>query len=463
MYSSNHFFNNNVLLIIKLVIVLCLISADVQARKKDEAKTTGAIDAATFEVLMKAQELAEQDQYDQAIQQLDSIKGSKKLGSYAKSQMWNFYAYIYASQERYQKSIDYYRKVIAEPDAPEGLKLTSKYTLAQLYFQIEDYSSVISFMEEWLKEIDKPTATAHIMLAQAYFQKERFNPALANLLKAMAMTRAEGKKADENWYRMKVAIYFEQGDMENTLKTYEELLELYPKLSYMKQIAGLLGELGHDRKRLTTFDAIYLKDGLKKETDILNLAYMYLGQEIPYKAGKIIEANINKGLIKPTPENIETLANVWAQANEHKKAIPALKQAAKLSDKGLLYARLAGVHFDAGDYEAAIEAAKLADKKGGLKRKDNNHMLLGMSYFNIKEYEKALQAFRRAKRSKKSFNDARKWERYTLSEIERIQALKESQFQLVERTEEAMHADDNKIKNFGRNLLKEQHEDQQQQ
>lgn len=81
---------------------------------------------------------------------------------------------------------------------------------------------------------------------------------------------------------------------------------------------------------------------------------------------------MDKGLIKKSPKNIETLANAWTQANEHKKAIPTLEKAAGLSDKGLLYARLAGVHFDAGNFLKAVDVAKKTDEKGGLKRRDNN-------------------------------------------------------------------------------------------
>jgi len=442
-------------LIAELMAALMLTALAVHARNKDETRASGAIDAKTFEVLTKAQEETEAENFTQAIQTLDTIKNSDKMNSYAKSQMWNFYAFIYASQEKYRDAIGAYKKVLAEPDAPAGLKLTSKYTMAQLYFQIEDYASVISFMEEWLKEIDKPTATAHIMLAQAYYQNKNYDPALKNLLKAIEMTRAEGKNIDENWLRMKAAIYFDKKDINNTLKTYEELLHHYPSLTYLKQIAGLHGELGNDRKRLTTFDAIYMHGGLSSESDVLNLAYMYLGQEIPYKAGKLIETNINKGLINGTPKNAETLANAWAQANEHGKAIPALEKAADLSDKGILYARLAGVHFDAGNYKAAAEAARKANDKGGLKRRDSNQMLMGMSYFNIKEFESALQAFRQAKKSKRSFADARKWEAYTLAELEQLRALEASKFELAEKTEEALQSDENNVEAIGGNLLKD--------
>ena len=460
--KSNRFHGVYSVFIMGLMAVLAFTALAVHARDKEETRASGAIDAKTFEVLTKAQEETEADNFQQAIQTLDTIKNSDKMNSYAKSQMWNFYAFIYASQEKYKDAIGAYKKVLAEPDAPAGLKLTSKYTMAQLYFQIEDYASVISFMEEWLKEIDKPTATAHIMLAQAYYQNKNYDPALQNLLKAMEMIRAEGEKIDENWLRMKAAIYFDKKDIDNTLKTYEELLQHYPSLTYLKQIAGLHGELGNDRKRLTTFDAIYMYGGLSSESDVLNLAYMYLGQEIPYKAGKLIESNINKGLINGTPKNVETLANAWAQANEHRKAIPALEKAADLSDKGILYARLAGVHFDAGNFKAAAEAARKANDKGGLKRRDGNQMLMGMSYFNIKEFEPALQAFRQAKKSKRSFADARKWEAYTLAELEQLRALAASRFELAEKTEEALESDENNVEAIGGNLLKDKIEDLQQ-
>ncbi len=438
---------------VTLALVLLASVSNVYARRDGE-KATGAIDAATFEVLMKAQELTEKDQFNAALRELDKIKNSSKLNGYAKSQMWNFYAYIYSSQEKYSEAINAYKKIIAEPKAPSGLKLTSKYTIAQLYFQLEDYNSVISFMNEWLKEIKKPTATAHIMLAQAYFAKESPDASLRHLLQAIDLQRAEGKPIEENWLRMKAAIYFDKKDYPNTLASYKQLINTYPKLTYLKQIAGLYGEVGDERKRLTTFDSVYLHGGLSSESDVLNLVYMYLGQDIPYKAGKILESELSKGTIKQTTKNVETLANAWAQANEYKKAIPALEQAAKQSDKGLLYARLAGVHFDAGNFDKAASAAKKADSKGGLKSRSSNQMLLGMALFNTKKYEGALQAFRQAKNSKSSFNDARKWEQYTLSELERLKLLEESAFELKKKTEEAIKAQENNVEAIGGDLLK---------
>lgn len=446
-------FNRQKYLSVVILLSLVLGSGHVMAREKDGTTATGAIDAATFDVLMEAQELTQNEQFDQALLTLDKIKNSDKLNSYAKSQMWNFYAYIYASQEKYQDAINAYRNIVAEPDAPAGLKLTAKYTMAQLYFQTEDYTSVIKLMEEWLKEVPKPTATAHIILAQCYYQTKSHDAAIRNLDSAIALEQAEGKKINENWLRLKAAVHFDNNDPENTLNTYKQLLDLYPKTIYLRQIAGLYGEVGNELKRLTTYDALYESGKLESESEVLNLAYMFLGQDVPYKAGKIIETGMNKKMIEANPKNMETLANAWAQANEHKKAIPALEEAASIAEKGLLYARLAGVYFDAGDFEKAVEAAKKADEKGGMKNPDNNLMLLGMANFNIKKYEDALQSFRRAKGFKDSFNDARKWEAYTLSELERLRQLEQSKFELAEKTKQTLESDESNVDALGKSML----------
>lgn len=422
------------------------------ASKQNQSKAIGAIDAKTFEILTQAQELTEAGQYDAAIKTLDNIKNSDKLNSYSKSQMWNFYAYIYANQEQYKEAIDAYQQILTEADAPTGLKLTAQYTIAQLYFQLEDYHSVINFMESWLQQIDQPTANAQIMLAQAYYQTQQLDSALNHLLQAEKIENALDKKISENWLRMKIAIYFDQKDIENVLKTYQTLLNLYPRNIYIRQIAGLHGELGEHRKQLVTYDALYENNTLQTESEILNLAYMYLGEAIPYKAAKIIETGMQQGIIQATPKNVATLANAWVQASEHKKAIPALEKAANLSEKGILYARLAGVYFDAGDFENAAKVAKKADNKGGLKRKDTNQMLLGIALFNLKKFDHALQAFRQAKQSKQSFNHARQWEQRTLSELALLQAIEKNKLILQENTGKILNSEENNIDAMGKNI-----------
>ena len=78
---------------------------------------------------------------------------------------------------------------------------------------------------------------------------------------------------------------------------------------------------------------------------------------------------------------------------------------------------------------------------------------MGMALFNIKDFEGALQGFRQAKKSKKSFSDARKWERYTLSELERLRALEESKFILAKKTKETLESDESNVDAIGEKMM----------
>jgi len=432
----------NKIQLILIIISLVFYSMSLSARGEKQ-KATGAIDAKTFEKLMKAQELTEAGNHAEALAELDVLKNRGRISGYGKAQMWNFYAFIYASKEDYVNAIRAYTEVIAIEETPEALALQAKYTIAQLNFQLEKFDLCIKYMNEWLVSIVKATPTAHIMLAQAHYQLKDYNNALINVDKAITLETRAGRKVKENWLRLKSALYYDKGDYANTAKTYEQLVQLYPKTNYLKQLAGMYGELGKDNRRLAVFDSIYLNGNLKKSGDILNLAYMYLGQDVPYKAAKIIEKGMNDKIIERNQKNVETLGNAWAQANQHDKAIPVLEEAAKLSDEGKLFARLAGVYFDAGDYQKAANAAKKAAEKGGLKNPGNNFLLMGMSYSNIKKHHKALQAFRSAKKTKAILRDARAWEKHTLREIKLIEDLEKSQFELEEKTRKTLESKEN--------------------
>ncbi|MEN8720109.1 MAG: tetratricopeptide repeat protein [Oceanococcaceae bacterium] len=412
---------------------------------------SGALDARTFDQLTKAQRLATEGRHDDAIYVLDRLQGRGELNSYGRSQLHNFYAFIYASRDRFEDAIDSYHKVLAEEDAPEGLILTAKYTIGQLYFQLQEYDKCIAFIEEWLAASDKPTPTAHIMLAQAYYQKKEMETALTNVDQAIALQREAGKSIAEGWLRLKAVLHYSQKDYAATAAVYEELVQSYPKPEFLKQLAGMYSELGRDDERLAVFDALYEHGALDTGTEVLNLAYMWMGSQVPYKAGRIIEDGIANGTIEESRKTVETLANAWAQANEYRRAVPTLTRVAELTGEGIFHARLAGVHFNAGEYALAAESAARADELGGLKSTGGNLMLQGMAYYNIRDYESALQSFRQAKDDRDTFDAARKWESYTLDEINRIRAIAKAREDLEQRTRDALEAQENNVRAIGLN------------
>ena len=156
------------------------------------------------------------------------------------------------------------------------------------------------------------------------------------------------------------------------------------------------------------------------------MAYLYLNGEVPYKAAKVMDKGIKNKTVEGTSKNYEILGNSWRQAQEIKKAIPAMEQAAAKSDKGELYARLGNVYLDGDQYKKAISSINKGLSRGGVKRPDTARLVLGMAYFNVKEYDKAREAFKAAGRDERSEKYASQWIKYMDSELQRQRALADS-------------------------------------
>ena len=83
------------------------------------------------------------------------------------------------------------------------------------------------------------------------------------------------------------------------------------------------------------------------------------------------------------------------------------------------------VYLDGDQYKKAITAINKGLSRGGVKRPDNARLVLGMAYFNDKQYGKARDAFKAAARDKRSEKYAAQWMQYMDSELERQRKLQE--------------------------------------
>ena len=398
-----------------IIAVLGLLLSTQFSTQLAAKSVTGAIDAKTFKQLTKAQNLVADSEYGEALDVLGRLRERKSLGGYAKAQVWNYTGYVYATQGDFTKAIDAYQHVLNQEDVPTALRVNARYILGQLYFQTEQYQQSIDNLLLWLKTVTSPSSTAYVLVAQGYYQLSDHDEALSHLNNALELQQSNDKSIPEPWLQLKASLLFSKQDFAGTADVYEILMREYPKVQYLKQLAGLYGELGLTKKRLVTFDAAYEHGVLEKGNEQLNLAYMFIEQDMPFKAGVILERALNKGDLERGIKNQTLLANIWSQAGQHDKAISAYKDAAALSDDGELYAKLAGVYYQDGKYQACVDASRAAVEKGGVTLPGQNFMLLGLSLVNLEKYEAALQAFRQAKDYGKSFKAAKEWEKYLLS------------------------------------------------
>jgi tetratricopeptide (TPR) repeat protein len=400
--------------------------AQLQEKKKEKkTKETVAMSQQVYEKLTEIQELVEAKDYASAQVLIDDVKGRKSLSDYERAQIWNLSAYSFYLQERYADAIRAYDQVLAQPELPEALLMSTLKTKAQLQFTQEDYEGALTTIRLLMASIEEPSADVLMLEGQALFQLLRYDEALKPIKMAVDMYRSQGQIPKENWLLLLRVIYFEQKDYESMIDVVKELVRYYPKDTYILTLAGIYSELGDTKKQLALTEVLYEKQLLTSSSHITNLANLYLLHGLPYKAAVVLEKEMGEEIVDSNERNLRLLSQAWYQAREDEKAIPPLERAAKLSDDGSLYVRLAQAHINLENWKEAAEAVQKGIRLGGLKRSDTANIMLGMALFNQKRLEQARRAFEAASRDDRSKRAATQWIAYVDSEIKRRDLLKQ--------------------------------------
>ncbi|HHQ14991.1 MAG TPA: hypothetical protein ENK16_08165 [Chromatiales bacterium] len=393
--------------------------------EKEQVRTTSAMSEKVYRKLAEAQEQAEAEQFAQAKAILDALD-QEKLTPYEKAQVYNFYGFIYYSQERYADSIKAYETVLQQPDIPEGLRDQTRYTIAQLYFTTEQWQKAINLIEQWLKTAQNPGPDPYILLGSAYYQLEQWPKMIAPIEKAMAIARERGTQIKEQWWLLLRVAYFEQKDFKKVTEILETLVNNWPKKEYWTQLSAMYGELGQEKRQLAAYWAAYDQGLLNRSNELVQLAQLFLQSDVPYKAGVILDKGLKAELVEKTANNYRLLSQAWALAAEDEKAIPALKVAASMSKDGDLDVRLAQSYLNLSKYDQCIQSAREGLRKGSVKREDSARIILGMCLYESRKYEDAKKAFRLAAKDKRSERTARQWVSFIEKEQERLRQLDEA-------------------------------------
>ena len=389
-------------------------------------KQTGAMSEKVYRRLAEAQELADKEDYNGAQRILDEIKASPKLSPYEIAQLYNFYGYIFYARERYKDSISAYETVLRQEQIPQGLKDSTRYTLAQLYFTIENWPKAIELINEWLKTAQNPGPEPYILLASAYYQQEKWNQMIAPIEKAMQIARERNQAVKEQWWLLLRVPYYEQQNYKKVRDILEVLVAQWPKKEYWTQLSAMYGELGQDAKQLASYESAYDQGLLVRNGELVQLAQLFLQAEVPFKAARLLEKGMEAGQVEKSMENYRLLSQAWTLAMDDARSVPPLEKAAGMSNDGDLDVRLANNYLNLSRYDQCIKAANSGIQKGRLERNDLAYMVLGMCQFERDQLEPAKSAFRKAAQDKRSAKSAQNWITYIEREQERLAQLERS-------------------------------------
>jgi tetratricopeptide (TPR) repeat protein len=379
------------------------------------------------QLLIQPEEEGVEPNPNAALQVLRQIERDKdKLNAYELSQLYNYYAFIYYTQENFVEAIKAYEQVVAQsPMIPLSQEAQTIFTIGQLQMAQEQYREAMQTFRRWAKVTPSEiNADQYALFAQLFYQLDDSRNSLLHINEAVSMHEAAGRVPAENWYGLQRALYFEREDYANVADVMQKLVRHYPKHSYWRQLSAIYGLLGREDDRLYSLDATYVMGGLEAERDLLNLAYFYLEKDVPYKAAKILDKGINQDeIIEPTARNLELLANSWRMSQEIEKSLVEMERAAQKSDEGELLARLASFYSLRDRFEDSIKAGEAALKRGGVRRPDQLYILIGTAQSSLGNNEKAIEAFKEAAKDKRSQSAAGQWIEYVEGEMRRQRQL----------------------------------------
>jgi hypothetical protein len=390
-----------------------------QSQGEQQTRRTPAMREKVYTRLAEAQECSEMDDLACARRLLDQVRAMTDLTPYETAQMWNFYAFIYYSQDNYREAITAYENVLKQPELPVALETQTMYALAQMYVQQEQYQDALNMLNRWFAVAENPQPEPYYLKATIHYQLQQYREGLEPIQAAIRLAEQASKMPQEGWYQLLNVFYFELEDFPNVIKTLTTLAENWPKKDYLVQLAGIYGQEGQDQNQLALYEAAYEAGWLTRGTELVTLAQMLLQADIPYKAAKILDEGIDAGTIESNQQNWRTLAQAWQLAQEDAEALPALTRAASLADDGEVYVRLAQSHANLAQHEECVEAARNGLRKGGLNRTDQANVVLGSCLVELKEYNDARTAFQAAARDERSRRTAQQFLQYIDSEVAR--------------------------------------------
>jgi len=415
-----------------LLVIGVAVSGLALAKDKKEkpvppvTKQTQAIRAETYKKMEVAQQAFEAKNYNAAIAALDVLKATEeKLNDYERATLYNLYAATWYALDKLPQAIASYNAVLKQPNLPDALRDASLYAVAQLYFISEDYPKAIQVIQKWLSLAKEPNPDGYALLAQAYYQTQKYAEAEKALTRSMQISRERGQTPKEAALALLRAIYYERKEYAKAARVLEVLVTNYPtKASYWQQLAGMRGLLDQQRQQLLVIHAAYRTGMVSSESELLNLARLYMVLEVPYPAVRLMTKAFKAKTIKPTAETLQLYAQALAMAREYEQQIPVLQKLAEMTGEAKHYVYLGQAYNEIGEWEKAASSFRTALKASNLDKRADTYMQLGTALFNANQFAEARTQFIAAAESPALAQSAGNWIKFVEQEIARREAVK---------------------------------------
>lgn len=371
--------------------------------------TQSLMDERTYRRMERAYELVGDEDYDEAYDVFVQVRNSAN-NDYLRAVAAQAIAQVEWARGNYDAALREFELAVELNALPDQAHYTLMYQIAQLYYMKDRYDEALAALDLWFCRVpaDQHKDTAYVLKASIHAQKEDWPEVVAAVDQAIAMS----DDPKEDWYRLKLAAVFEMDDYPAAAETLQTMIARWPdKKTYWTQLSNTWSQLGRDDEALSVSALAWRRNMLDTQNDLLHLASLYSLREVPYKAAQVMQKGIEDGIVEPTERHWTLVGDSWYAAEEYDNALVAFERAGQAALDGSIDLRRAYILVDMERWEEAGEALGAALEKGGLddNRTGEAYLMLGMSAFNLGDFDRASANWGRAGRYERTRNAAQQW------------------------------------------------------
>ena len=366
---------------------------------KRKTKKTGSMSEKVAKKLGEAQELIEDEKLDEGVAILNSILELKKISPYERGQVNYFFAYVRYLKGDLKGAITFYKKVAEDPNVPDGLIESSKFTIAQLYFQIEDWPSVITAVDSLLA--DQPNRTdLYVLKGSAMYQQKQYEEMIPIIKKAISIAE------EANAFRL-------EQRQRNIAEVASKYRVKYDKdqVDYISLVSQIKIKIKEDlaQTRKSNEKYVEIEDAIKSiEADVKNLAigptkenWWLLLRAAYFELEQMdnVKTVLQRLVIEWSKKEYWTqLSAFYGQDRQEKEQMAAYQTAYHegFLEKSSEFVQMAQLYLSV---EAPYEAARILQKaidEGKVDKEEKNWKLLAQAWFLAQYDEEAIVALREA-------------------------------------------------------------------
>ena len=410
--------------VVALAFALSVGVCSAQDKPNSISEKTGA-------AFQQLKPLQESKNYDGMLAVLDGVMPTVDASSYDMALILDMKAKLYGQKEQFDKAIEAWENALRISESKKYFEqkavLEITLYLAQFCYQVGVTSKVpavqrqytdkaSAYFKKWLAATPKPPADISMFYASILYNQAVVDPKKVDT-KLLKQARDEVEKGiansvhpKEGFYVLLLAILQQENDSVKSAETLEMLVKQFPqKKDYWPSLwatylnmanEATVGEKKDETKvrenyirSINTMERAQALGLMKSPKDNLTLVNLYLTAGQFGKATDLLYAGLKNGSIDSDQKNWATLGYFYQQANEEKKAIAALTEAASLFPKtGAFDLQIGQIYLSMEKTKDAHVHFREAIKRGGLEKPHSAQQALAYAAFELEEFDEALAA-----------------------------------------------------------------------